>query len=209
MPAGSNAEDQLTEVFAAVLAADTEFAGRVLDLMQLPGNQARVVQTQMPTGVGRRTMDMNLQLVPTGTTLGEVWCEHKMDAPFGDGQLDDYELALARARTAGAAVHFVVITLRDISRVEHEQIARMGGIRLMWPDVAGALERLLSERDPAGTQMRPAQKLRSDYVCWRSWLCIYKNSRRSRLWSHSMRTSSPHCVSSTRRSIRRRNSSAM
>ena len=102
----AGAEDRLTELFACVLAADAPFCGALLDRLGLGDCHARLVETQVRTGVGQRTLDMKVAVASGDRLARELWSEHKLDAEFGLGQLDDYEVALEARRARGDLVDF-------------------------------------------------------------------------------------------------------
>lgn len=144
----SKQEDQLTEVFASTLAADAEFGAAMLARIGMPGHQLDEVHTQARTGIGLRTMDMRLRVSKDGVPAGEVWCEHKVESPFGDDQLPKYAEALVNWRHQGRTARFVTITHLSVSLEERSVIARMRGVRLTWRDVADVLDGVLTALDP-------------------------------------------------------------
>jgi 6-phosphogluconolactonase (cycloisomerase 2 family) len=139
-------EDGLTELFACVVALDDEFRGALLRKLRLERYVADVVQVQMATNVGLRTMDMHFTLTAPGQHA-ELWFEHKVDADFGPKQLDRYEEALARRRKAGDEVHFVVIHRWPLKASDIVQLDRIHAKRLRWHDLADVIHDVQSARD--------------------------------------------------------------
>jgi hypothetical protein len=143
----SEPENKLTEVFAHVLSFDEGLSLALLQRIGLDDWRAVNVQTQVATGVGLRTMDVLLTLQSDGGAVAELWCEHKVTSPFGDDQLDKYELAINRRRAIGDDVRLLVILSSDPTPDESGQLRRMGAIVRRWNDVADFLDDLLVERD--------------------------------------------------------------
>jgi hypothetical protein len=143
----SETENKLTEVFAHVLAFDEGLTSALLKRIGLGDRRVVNVQTQVPTGIGLRTMDVLLTLQSDGGTVAELWCEHKVTAPFGDDQLDKYELAIRRRRAAGTEVLLLVILSFDPTVEESAQLRRMGAIVRRWNDIADLLDDVLVQRD--------------------------------------------------------------
>lgn len=142
----SEAENRLTEVLACVVSADEQLRNELLGRLGLDGWSGTNVQTQMATGVRRRTMDMHMELNSASEGPAELWFEHKVDSPWGEGQLDDYELAIGNRRTRGDDVRFVVILSSQPSADEREQLSRFGTAVLRWHDVADVIDRVLVAR---------------------------------------------------------------
>ena len=173
----TESENRLTEVLACVLAFDAEFRDVFLDGLALPGRAVSVVQTQVGTGVAACSMDMHFTLTAAGADVGEVWFEHKVNQPFGEKQLDNYEEALTRRRAA-VEVDFRVIVRNQPKTHEREQLDGMKARVLSWTDVADVVEGVLTKR--AASWYRAAAKpgRQSSFESSPSSPSIYRNSRR-------------------------------
>jgi hypothetical protein len=141
-------ENRLTEVLACVLAADAELAAALLDRLGLGGYTVERVEVQMPTGVESRSMDMLLTLTRNGKRSRDVWCEHKLERDFHDGQLDAYETALRARRALGEDIHLLVVLGRHPKDADAVQLARMHADIRTWNVIADVIDRVLATRAP-------------------------------------------------------------
>lgn len=107
----SKAEDKLTEVFATTLgvsnALTREFVklAGLADSEQLASRNCRFeVRTQVPTGIGQRTIDLEVRAYAGAKSVGRLWSEHKISAAVQDAQFVDAAAALRSLRPADARV---------------------------------------------------------------------------------------------------------
>lgn len=142
-------ENKLTEMLACVLAGDAAFGVELLLAAGFEGYTVRAVETQIYTGVGQHTTDMCLALETGACESAMLWSEHKLDSPFGNGQLDSYEQALRVRRANGERLELQVILDEPPKREEAVQLERMGAHILFWSQVADAVERVQVRRSPS------------------------------------------------------------
>jgi len=135
-------EDCLTELMACVLAGDSGFCHAMLAAVGLGDHRAVAVETQVATGQGLCTTDICLSLESDGRRRAKLWSEHKLDSPFGKGQLDNYELALDVRRNRGERVHLQVILADQPKPQDRAQLDRMGASILTWSQAADLIERV-------------------------------------------------------------------
>src|SRR4051794_9598804 len=94
MTAKQGAEDRLTEVFATVLDTHDGLAAALFNELGLPVGQRFQVFTQVRVSPGSRPDMVLHSLDRAGAVVSRVWSEHKIDAGFGDLQLERYLEAL-------------------------------------------------------------------------------------------------------------------
>lgn len=113
-------ENQLTEVFATVIAAHSGFRKALLAALGLPGGTRSIVQTQKYAGAGLGTVDMEIVELDKAGVVSRVWCEHKhlRESVFQENQLPRYQRGLDSLEGRCSALLAIVPSLEALEALQ-------------------------------------------------------------------------------------------
>src|SRR4051794_6746232 len=119
----ASGEDQITEVFATVLAGAPPFAAQLAELAGLPRCERYEFATQVRTPGG--VIDLEIRAYDgAGRATWLLWSEHKQHAPFSQQQLSRYSAALQDAAD-GLESRLVAITQWEPSPAVKKEADRL------------------------------------------------------------------------------------
>lgn len=126
-------EDRVTEVLATVLAGAPGLTNALAERIGMPAAERFAIATQQPVGPDC-IIDLEIRAsTETGAALWLVWSEHKLEAPFREGQLAKYAAAIRDE--ADAAFKLIAITLKQPNAVVLQEADRHDIALLRWSDV--------------------------------------------------------------------------